>query len=136
MGLATTKEKESGGRCTIFLHHFSEDWDGGVDRVADDVDDGIWADLCNTATPASQYQYTARGEAGGPFGEGSDDASIDGEQVVTSHARLPWNASWDDHQVTTSECFEKVILCGFCVNHGSVGCLFRNLVVSCDASWG
>ena len=56
------------------LHH-------GVDRVADDDDDGVGAGGFDL------------------FANGADDAGVDGKEVVAAHARLTSDARGDDDDV-------------------------------------
>ena len=124
----------SGERCTIFLHHFSEDWDGRVDRVADDVDNGIWADLCNTATPASQYQST-QGRLADPSARVATMPALmanRSSRVMPGFLGTPAGMTTRSHPASASKRWSCAISVS---NHGSV-VVFRNLVESCDAGWG
>jgi hypothetical protein len=60
---------------TSGLEHLSSDWDGRVDGVGDDKDEGLGAVLGNT------------------LDETLDNAGVDLEQVVTGHARLAYRTS-------------------------------------------
>ena len=55
---------------TSLLKDFGGDWDGGVDWVGDDEDEGLWCDLSND------------------LDEALDNAGVDVEEVIAGHAWL------------------------------------------------
>ena len=68
-------------KCASFLENLSRNGNCGVNRIADQVDNSIWATLGNS------------------FAKSLHNPSIDVEQIIPSHSRFPGNTSGDDHKV-------------------------------------
>ena len=64
-----------GVKSTGLLQHLSGNWDGGVDRVRNDEDEGLGGVLGDTLDKVT------------------DDACVDLEEVITGHTGLAWSLS-------------------------------------------
>lgn len=68
---------------TIVLVDFSSNRNSRVDRVGDDGDEGLGADLS------------------GSFSQITDNSGVDVEKIVTGHAGLTWDTCGDDDDVSS-----------------------------------
>lgn len=77
----------------VLLQNLSSNWDSGVDWVGNDENECIWSILSNASNQVL------------------DNASVNLEQIVSGHARLSWDTSWDDNNVGTSKrVLETIVL--------------------------
>ena len=76
---------------TSLLQDLGGDWDGGVDWVGDDLDRGLWCVLSDG------------------LDEVSDDGCVGVEEVVSGHAWLSWDTSWDDNNLSALEALANLL---------------------------
>lgn len=67
------------------LENLSSNRHRGVDRITDQVNNGVRTALDN------------------PLAECSNNPSIDIEQIISSHPRFPWNSGRNDHEIHPDE---------------------------------
>ena len=96
------------GGDALLLEDLAGDWDGRVDGVGNDTNNGIG------------------GGAGTGTGQGGDNGGVGVEQVVAGHAWLAWDTSWDEDNVATGNGSLDIITDkgsdgGLGVNVGQVG---------------
>mmetsp|Transcript_15595 Transcript_15595/g.30012 ORF Transcript_15595/g.30012 Transcript_15595/m.30012 type:complete len:343 (+) Transcript_15595:57-1085(+) len=76
---------------SVLLQDLGSNWHSGVHWVGDHGDDGIWAVLRHS------------------LDQTSDDASVDGKQVVTGHSRLSWYSCWDNDNIAVLQGVVKLL---------------------------
>ena len=70
---------------SLLLEDLSSNWDSGVDRVADNMNEGMGGMVSSCRDEGFYY------------------SSVDVEEVITTHARFSGDTSRDDHKVNAFE---------------------------------
>jgi len=118
------RERERGGEgedeplgvvASSLLEDFSNDGDGRVDRVGNDTDTGLGADLGD-----SLGEITNDGSVGlhvsvfvnstSEYGKGRERAYV--EEIVTGHSRLAGHTSGNDNEFSTLKCLLETVVLG------------------------
>lgn len=84
-------EQALGVESASVLENLGGDGDGRVDRVGDDADEAVKCckkDEMSAAVGSLLADSRLGAVLGNTLSQVADDASVDGEQVITSHARL------------------------------------------------